>query len=149
MLTSTGVCVWAQWHSKTFTLASPCSPLSLSPTLRFGSQALLPQQPESAHTKEKVGLVPVWVTLVRGVDTHTNFQLVVSSSDLSAGNNESHLPSVLQASCFLLSCFALSLRACVPAGSDSSSSHLVLGKLGYANNISANNISTSSNSGEE
>lgn len=36
---------------------------------------------------------------------------------------------------------SLSLRLWVPAGTASSSSHLVLGKLGYANNISAQNIS--------
>lgn len=140
------MCVWVREHSDIQKLSrlrlSPLLSLSLSPTspLRF-SGSVATATWECAHKRK--GWVPVWVrvTLVHAVDTHANFQLVVSSSDFSASNNPPPTPS-----CFLLSCFALSLRVCVPAGSDSSSSHLVLGKLGYANNISAQNISTTSSS---
>lgn len=137
------LCVSAQWHLETLALSSlssssaPPSPLVLR--LRCHSN------PRARSQKNRLG----------HVRAHTNFHLAVCSRDSSDSRIyqqitrfiifllfQHHLPS----SSLHLHPSALSLRACVPAGSDSSSSHLVLGKLGYANNISAQNISATRSS---
>lgn len=107
-----------------------------------GSQTLLLQQPKDMHTKDKVGAkawdwVPsssshLWLSrdCFSRVQRSTNHVFHPCSSYLS--NNTPPLPSTLH---------ALSLKARVPVGRTSSCSHLVMGKLGYTNNISAQNIS--------
>lgn len=64
------------------------------------------------------------------VSPERSVQLITSSSYLS--NNTPPPPSTVH---------ALSLKARVPVGRTSSCSHLVMGKLGHTNNISAQNIS--------
>lgn len=159
------------WHINTFIVLCVCvnavmfknshaGLALLCPALPFGSQAPLPQQPEGTHTKEKAGYQFESGSHQSTAWTHTYTHIYKIGGGvqqrflwrLNSIHNHVVFTKTLSSPFLpLLPAFwcALSLRVCVPAGSDSSSSHLVLGKLGYANNISAQNISTTSSSGGE
>lgn len=148
------VSVSKQWHLKSLTLVS--SPhLSLSPTLPFGSQALLPQQPERhihfSQRKLGAGLSLVHVIeqkCTEGGKKSSYPQMPVSCgafSYLVTNHIFHHLPSPTPV--YLLLDVHCPWERLSLWGVASSSSHLVLGKLGYTNNISAQNISATSGPG--